>query len=454
MIPPTVPIAFRARSAAAVRDDELRAAMRKATRTFAKKRADGVAAVPMEEWRLRASEVRDRVIDGVPALVELFTHRATKAGATVHGPFDAEDARAVVAEILAQHRARLVVKAKSMVTEEIGLNALLESNGLEVVETDLGEYIVQLSGEKPSHILAPAIHKDRRQVGRLFTEKLGAPYSDDPAVLTKIARRSLREKFLAADAGISGANFAGAESGSLVIFTNEGNGRMVTHLTPLHIAVITIEKMIPSLADLPSFIRLLPRSATGQPLSSYVQIITGTRRESESAGGRELHIVLVDNGRSSALKGPYREILKCIRCSACINVCPVYATVGGHAYDSTYPGPMGIVLTTVLKGLERAHPLLNASTLCGACDAVCPAMVPLCGLIRQLREAAADAKLTPLAERMGMAAFSHAVGSPMLFDAAHAAAALAWPLIKTFGRDFEAARFPQPTFQPLKRTDL
>jgi L-lactate dehydrogenase complex protein LldF len=428
--------------------------MQKATRTFAKKRADGVAQVPMEEWRNKASEVRSRVIDNLSGLVQLFSEKATNAGATVHGPVDAERARRVVADILAQRSVRMAVKAKSMVTEEIRLNEFLEDRGVEVVETDLGEYIVQIAGEKPSHILAPAIHKDRRQVGRLFSEKLGASYSEDPAVLTKIARRALREKFLRADAGISGANFAGADSGSLVIFTNEGNGRMVTHLPPLHIAVITVEKMIPSLADLPSFIRLLPRSATGQSLSSYVQIITGTRRVGEAAGARELHIVLVDNGRFSVLEGPYRDILKCIRCSACMNVCPVYATVGGHSYDSTYPGPMGIVLTAVLEGLERAHPLLNASTLCGACDAVCPVKVPLSSLIRRLREAAVDAGLTPAIERLGMAAFSRAAASPLWFDLGQIVAGLTWPLARLLGRRIHAERFPAPTIGLRKRSGI
>lgn len=234
---------------------------------------------------------------------------------------------------------KMAAKSKSMVSEEIHFNAHLEREGIEVVETDLGEYIIQLEGETPSHIIVPAIHKNRRQVGRLFADRLGVPYSDDPQVLTKIARKVLREKFIAADAGISGANFAVAESGSLVLFTNEGNGRLVTSLPPLHIALLSIEKIIPSLRDLPPFIRLLPRSATGQALTSYLTVITGTRKEGEATGAQELHIVLLDGGCTQILEGECREMLKCIRCGACMNVCPVYRTVGGHAYGWTYPGP-------------------------------------------------------------------------------------------------------------------
>ena len=255
----------------------------------------------------------------------------------------------MIFHLLRDRSVQRIVKSKSMVTEEIHLNSYLEDRGMEVVETDLGEYIVQIAGETPSHILAPAIHKSRQQIGRLFEQKLGVPYSEDPAVLTKVARAALREKFLAAQAGISGVNFAVADTGSLVIFTNEGNGRIVTTLLRLHIAILTIEKLLPSLGDLCAFTRLLPRSASGQSLSSYVSVITGTRKPGEATGAEELHIVLLDNGRTEILSGEFREILKCIRCSACLNVCPVYRVVGGHAYGATYPGPMGIVLTMLLN---------------------------------------------------------------------------------------------------------
>ncbi|MBI5250639.1 MAG: lactate utilization protein [Desulfomonile tiedjei] len=268
---------FRENAAQAVQDKSLRDAMRNSTDTFTTKRTLGMASLPIEEWRDRASGIRMKVLDSLPDYIERFSASAKAAGASVHMAADAQAAREIVYGILRDRSVKNIVKVKSMVTEEIHLNPYLEERGMSVVETDLGEYIVQIAGEPPSHILAPAIHKNRRQIGRLFTEKLGVDYSDDPVVLTGIARRVLRQEFLKADAGISGANFAVADSGSICIFTNEGNGRMATTLPPLHIAVFTIEKIIPSLTDLPTFIRLLPRSATGQPLSSYLSLIPGTR---------------------------------------------------------------------------------------------------------------------------------------------------------------------------------
>jgi L-lactate dehydrogenase complex protein LldF len=359
-----------------------------------------------------------------------------------------------VASILTKRGVRNVVKAKSMVTEEIHLNEHLESLGIRVVETDLGEYIVQLAGESPSHILAPAIHKDRSEVGRLFSEKLGIEYSDDPEILTKVARRVLREKFLSADAGITGVNLAASDSGSLAIFTNEGNGRMVTTIPPLHIAVLTIEKLIPSLADLPVFMRVLPRSATGQPLSSYLSVITGTRKHGEATGAAELHIVLLDNGRSKILAGEFRDILKCIRCSACMNICPVYRAVGGHAYGATYSGPMGIVLTTLLEGMERAHPLLDATTLCGACDQVCPVRVPLTKLFRSLREVRVEKGLTPVAERAAMSTFGGVSKSPTLFSLSQDLLRICWPILKKGGRDLLLDRLPRPAARIFRRRML
>ncbi|MGC9030921.1 MAG: LUD domain-containing protein, partial [Desulfomonilaceae bacterium] len=310
------------------------------------------------------------------------------------------------------------IKSKSMVTEEIGLNRRLEDCGLDVVETDLGEFIIQLAQEHPSHIIVPAIHKNRRDVGRIFASYCGTDYCEDPFVLTKMARRILRDHFLSAQAGISGANFAVAESGSVVIFTNEGNGRLVTTLPPLHIVVLTIEKLLPTLQTLPKFMRLLPRSATGQSLTSYVSIITGARKTGEETGAREVHIVLLDNGRSAILQGEFFEILKCIRCGACMNVCPVYRLVGGHAYETTYPGPMGIVLSSLLDGMAATYTLLDATTLCGACGEVCPVMVPLPRLLRKLREKRVQGGFTPIVERAAMTAFGLAAQSRQVFHLA------------------------------------
>jgi len=435
---------FRKRAAAALKDKGLRAAMRASTDMFAVKRAQGLAGLPLDEWRDHASGVRLHVLDNLPELLDRFSARATSAGAVVHRAKDAQTARETVADLLRDRGVERIVKSKSMVTEEIHLNPHIEALGMEVVETDLGEYIVQLAQEPPSHILAPAIHKTRFDVGRLFAEKLGVPYSDDPTVLTAIARRALREKFLAAQAGISGANFAIAETGSLVIFTNEGNGRMATTLPRLHIAVLTIEKLLPSWRELPAFTRLLPRSASGQSLSSYLSVITGTRKPGENTGASELHIVLLDNGRTEILAGEFREILKCIRCSACLNVCPVYRLVGGHAYASTYSGPMGIVLTALLDGLKPATEILDATTLCGACSDACPVRVPLVALLRKLREHRALEGFGSSVERAGMGFFGTVTGSPVMFECARAAMRLGWPLLKALPGNEAMGRLPRP----------
>lgn len=435
---------FRKMAAAAVEDETLRQAMRTATDTFTEKRAQGIFSLPIEAWRDKASEIKLRVLDNLDNYVDLFAASATRAGAVVHRAYDAAAARDIVYHVLKDRGAKRIVKAKSMVTEEIHLNKHLEDRGMKVVETDLGEYIVQIADEPPSHILAPAIHKNRKQIGRLFADKLGVEYSEDPEVLTGVARKVLREEFLNADAGITGANFAVASTGSIALFTNEGNGRMVTTIPKLHIAVLTIEKIIPTLADLITFIRLLPRSATGQPLSSYLSVITGTRREGETTGAEELHIVLVDNGRSRIAAGEFREILKCIRCSACMNVCPVYRTVGGHAYGSTYPGPMGIILTVLLEGLEHAHTLLDASTLCGACREVCPVRVPIPHLLRELRKLRVKEGLTPSLERMGMAGFGIAVKSPTLFSLGGNMLRTAWPVAGLLAGKGVLDRMPKP----------
>ncbi len=296
---------FRQNAIKALQDKSLRAAMRRATDTFIKMRVDAVSEMPIDDLKDKASAIRTRVLDNLPAYLDEFSANATRAGAIVYRAKDAQSARETVFRILKDRGVAKIVKAKSMVTEEIGLNDYLISRDMSVVETDLGEYIVQLAGEPPSHILGPALHKNRQQIGRLFEQKLGVPYTEDTEELIGIARRILRQKFFQAEAGISGANFVIADSGSLVLFTNEGNGRMVTTLPPLHVAVLSIEKILPSLSDLPVFIRLLPRSASGQILSSYMSIITGIRKPGEFTGAKELHIILVDSGRTEILAGKY-----------------------------------------------------------------------------------------------------------------------------------------------------
>jgi L-lactate dehydrogenase complex protein LldF len=445
------PVSFRSNAAEALRNSSLRAAMSNAAETFSKKRADAVASLPVEELRDRASALRMQVLDDLANYVDVFAANATRAGAVVHRAKDAQAAREIMGYLLKDRGARKVVKSKSMISEEIHLNPYLQKQGIEVVETDLGEYIIQIAGECPSHIIVPAIHKDRRQVGRLFAEKLGCGYSEDPRQLTAIAKRVLREEFLSADAAISGANFAIADSGSIVLFTNEGNGRMVTTLPPLHVAVLSIEKIVPSLSDLPAFMRLLPRSATGQILTTYMSVISGTRKAEELTGARELHIVLLDNGRSDIVKSEYREILKCIRCGACMNACPVYRLVGGHAYDSTYPGPMGIILTTLLEGLHRGHPLLDATTLCGACADVCPVKVPLPKLLHRLRELRVEQGYTPRSEHAGMAGFAFAARHPMFFHMGQRVSSAVWPIARWIGRKGPLARVPEPATKTLRQ---
>jgi L-lactate dehydrogenase complex protein LldF len=446
----SAPVPFRANAIVALRNSALRAAMCNAAETFSRKRSDAIFGVPIEEWRDQASALRLHVLDNLMDYVDRFETNATRAGANVHRANNSQEANGIIAEVLKDHGIQKVVKSKSMVSEEIHLNAYLQEHGITVVETDFGEYIIQIAAETPSHIIVPAIHKDRRQVGKLFVEKLGCEYTDDPAVLASIAKSVLRREFLSAKAGISGANFAVADSGSIVLFTNEGNGRMCTTIPPLHIAVLSIEKMVPSLADLPKFIRLLPRSATGQVLSSYMSVITGTRKSGETTGAQEMHIVLLDNGRSGIVTGKYREMLKCIRCGACLNACPVYRMVGGHAYQSTYPGPMGIVLTTLLEGMERAHPLLDATTLCGACGDVCPVKVPLPDLLRKLREDRVEKGFTPKLEQMGMAAFGQVTKSPTLFHLGQTAASSLWSIATRTGLKSGLERLSRPAAKTFR----
>ncbi len=449
MSPKWRPVPFRVNAATALRDPSLRKAMNHATEIFGKKRSDAFAAMPIEEWREEASEIRMNVLSRLSQYVDTFAASATKAGAIVYRAADAAMACSVVGNILKDRNVRKVVKSKSMVTEEIALNSHLENLALEVVETDLGEYIIQLAQEHPSHIIVPAIHKNRQQVGKLFASRLHLDYSEDPFALTKMARRILREHFLTAQAGISGANFAISDSGSIILFTNEGNGRMVTTLPPLHIVVVSIEKMLPSLSVLPKFMRLLPRSATGQTMTSYMSVISGTRGNDDNTGARELHIVLVDNGRSDVLKGEFFEILKCIKCGACMNSCPVYRLVGGHAYESTYPGPMGVILTTLLDGMQKAHPLLDATTLCGACADVCPVKVPLPMILRRLREKRHEEGFLPLSERGAMSLFGLAAGAQSAYHVGQSFSRALWATASKLSPTL--TRMPRPAAQFLRQ---
>ena len=335
--------------------------------------------------RRAARESRLATLERLDELLPLFLQRLEKNGFQVHRATDASEACAHVIAIARARRARRVAKSKSMLSEEIGLNDALQRAGLEVVETDLGEYIVQLRGEPPSHITAPAIHLRREDVGATFAEKLGVPYTSEVEAITAVARRKLRSAFLEADIGISGVNFGVAESGTLCLVTNEGNGRMVTTLPPVHIALMGLERLVPTLADLARLLLVLPRAATGQVLTSYVSLVGAPRRPEDGEGSVERHVVLVDNGRLQMRDSPLAEALLCIRCGACLNACPVYREIGGHSYGSVYPGPIGSVVSPAVFGLAAFGHLARASTLCGACREACPIDIDLPQLLLRVR---------------------------------------------------------------------
>ncbi len=378
---------FDANARAALANVQLRRALRNATSLFGARRLEAARGLDnWEELRSQARAIKDETLLHLNQYLEEFAANAEKVGAQIHWARDADEANGIVCRLACERGARLVVKSKSMVTEEIHLNAALQAVGVAALETDLGEYIIQLAGETPSHIIAPAIHKTKGQIAELFTEKLGIEPTGDIDRLTSVARQVLRQKFAAADIGISGVNFGVAETGTILILENEGNIRLTTSLPKTHVAVMGIEKVIPTFADLEVFLKLLPRSGTGQHLTAYQSLITGTKRSADQEGPDELHIVLLDNGRSKMLAHRItRQSLACIRCGACLNACPVYQQIGGHAYGSVYPGPIGAVITPQLFGLAKAAQLPYASSLCGACREVCPVKIDIPELLLYLR---------------------------------------------------------------------
>ena len=371
----------------ALGDDTLRQALDHATGLFGELRQAAVDS--MEDWedlRERGRAIKEEALSRLDFYLEQLVENAERNGTVVHFARDRAEACRILAEVAERVGAETVVKSKSMTTEEIGLNAALEERGLLPVETDLGEWIIQLAGEMPSHIIAPAIHKTKEQIAQLFRDELGAQVNSDVQDLAAYARKMLRRSFAEADLGISGVNFAIAETGSFLVLENEGNARLTTSLPRVHVAVMGIEKVIPRLADLPVFLRLLPRSGTGQHLTSYQSLFTGPKRSPEDEGPEELHLLILDNGRAAMLgEALTRQSLACIRCGACLNACPVYKQVGGHAYGSVYPGPIGSVITPQLAGIEKARVLPFASTLCAACRDVCPVKIDIPSLLLHLR---------------------------------------------------------------------
>ena len=423
--------AFKQNVKGALADASLQKALAFTRPSFAGKRTAAVAALPeFEQLRDVGRDIKNHVLANLDFYLETWSANVEKSGGIVHWCSTADDARAAVLAICQKAGAKTVTKGKSMISEELAINDHLEAHGIEPVETDLGEYILQLRREPPSHIIAPAFHLNREDWEESFRES----HTDLPEdrvfgerrdILTE-ARKKLREKFLAADVGITGANFLIAETGSSVIVTNEGNGDLTQTLPKIHIVLASIEKVIPTLEDACTFLRLLARSATGQDMSVYTTFSTGARRPADLDGPEEYHVVLIDNGRTGMIGTEFQEMLRCIRCAACMNHCPVYFTVGGHAYGWVYPGPMGSVLTPSLIGIDQAGHLPNASTFCGKCESVCPVKIPLPKLMRHWREREFERHLTPQTMRTNLALWAWFARRPAAYRLATRAAA--WTL--------------------------
>ena len=429
---------FKARATRAIHDPQLAAALARAKGHFASGRAAAIARTPdFELLRDRAAAIRRRSIASMADLLERFEAQATAAGAVVHWAADAAEACAIATRICHENGVKRVIKSKSMATEEIHLNAHLAKAGIEPIETDLGEYIIQLRGEPPSHIIGPALHLSKDQVADTFrshhTELDPTRDLNERPALVREARVKLREAFLTADAGITGANMLIAETGSIVLVSNEGNIDLTAAAPRLHIAVAGIEKVVETWDDAGIILRVLARSATGQDMSSYVTCLTGPAPEGE-VGPRQSHIILLDNGRSALAAGNKAQMLACIRCGACLNHCPVYATIGGHAYGSVLSGPMGAVLTPAIDGLKAHADLPNASSFCGRCEEVCPVRIPLPMLLRHWREDAFAAHIPRRGERWGLKLWTAIATRPLAYRLALSASGIGLRMLARFQR--------------------
>ncbi|MCH8505793.1 MAG: iron-sulfur cluster-binding protein [Ectothiorhodospiraceae bacterium] len=430
------PQQFKPQARAALQDQDLQQALSRAKSGFIDKRRVAVEAFDdFEALRERGKRIRNHALEHMDIYLERLEAQVQAAGGHVHWAEDAEQARAIILELCHKASAKRVTKSKTMVGEEIGINEAMEADGLEVVETDLGEYIIQLAEEPPSHIIAPAIHKTRQQITELFDRyhhrgELKKKLREIPELVNE-AREVLREKFLTADVGITGANFLIAETGSIALVTNEGNADLTHTLPRMHISISGIDKVVPTLEDASTLLRLLARSATGQEMSTYTTFVNGPRRDGDPDGPDEFNLVLLDNGRTRMLQGQFREMLRCIRCGACMNHCPVYAAVGGHAYGWVYPGPMGSVLTPLIVGLDKTRDLPHACTLNGRCASVCPVKIPLPKLLRQLRSEQYREGLMDSRNRLGLAFWGFFATRPRLY---HTAAGLAIRVLHALSR--------------------
>ncbi len=411
---------FNERGRRAIKDRELHAAIEHFTRKSVAGRDAALNALPdAPELRERAYHIKQETMANLDLYLEQMADAVEERGGKVFFAKDGEDVARYVAELARRRNAGIIAKSKSMATEEIELNRRLEEDyadlNLEIIETDLGEWIAQLADDHPSHILAPILHMNREQVADVLSGVAGEELPPNVEDLMKFARKRLREKFLTARIGISGANFGVAETGTIVMVTNEGNGRLVTSVPPVHVVVMGIEKLIPKFTDLSVFVQLLARSATGQKLSAYTNFVTGPRGEGELDGAREMHLILLDNGRSQLLGTEFEEALYCIRCGACLNVCPVYRQTGGHAYGSTYSGPIGAVITPLLKGNKEAKDLPHASSLCGACTEACPVGIPLHELLLKLRNRQVEEGIASKAQEIAFKGFETTMKRPALY---------------------------------------
>jgi L-lactate dehydrogenase complex protein LldF len=411
---------FEANARAGLANDNLQRALGLARTGFPLRRRLAIERLPeFEALRETGRSIKDHTLEHLDFYLEFYEGKVAASGGKVHWARTPQEACAAVLQICWSVGAKIVTKGKSMIAEEVGLNEFLEQNGITPVETDLGEYIIQLRHEPPSHIIAPAIHLVKEQVAETFrTEHRSLDPTRslvEPRQLCDEARAVLRPSFLAADVGITGANFLVAETGSSIIVTNEGNGDLTQTLPRVHIVMASLEKVVPTLEDAATLLRLLARSATGQEFSSYTTISTGPRRVGDLDGPEQYHVVLLDNGRSTLIGTEFQDMLRCIRCSACINHCPVYAAIGGHAYGWVYPGPMGAVLTPSLIGIDEAGHLPNASTFCGQCESVCPVKIPLPKMLRHWREREYAQKLSPPVYRGGLSLWSWVARRPALY---------------------------------------
>ena len=430
-------LAFKDNARRAMADPVLQQALSLARSGFQEKRRLAAARLPeFEALRDQARAIKDHTLAHLDLYLEAFEQRVIERGGRVHWARDAAEARAVVLRLCKGVSARAVTKSKSMVAEEIGLNEALEANGIRRVETDLGEYIVQLAGETPSHILAPAIHMTKDRIATLFAEHHGTPRVEEPEALLAEARRALRQRYFEADVGITGANFLIAETGSIVLVTNEGNAELTQGLPKTHIVIASLEKVVPTFEDACTLLRVLARSATGQEFAAYTTVLTGPKRPPDLDGPTSFHVVLLDNGRSAMLGSEFQDILRCIRCGACMNHCPIYLTTGGHAYGWVYPGPMGAVLTPNFIGIEQAHHLPSASTFCGRCEEVCPVRIPLPKMMRHWREQQFGKRLSPPVGRYGTRLWAFVAKRPALY---HGGARIVIGLLGRLGR--RAGRF-------------